>query len=85
MLQLRYGNTGQKNGNLYFSQIKVELVYSDDHRHPAWSRRGIPRSCRRVQEFYPFQGVTIMVWGGIFYNGPTELCIYRDTMTVRYT
>lgn len=64
-----------------FSDESRYGLFSDSHRIKIWTPRETPLLNRYIQETAPFRGGTLMVWGGICYNGRTELHVCNGTMT----
>ena len=54
--------------------------FSDSRRVRVWTLPRVPRNRRPVQKVYPYRGGTIMVWGGICFNGRTDLYICDGNM-----
>lgn len=64
---------------LFTDESRFGLM-SDSRRIRIWTRRQTPRTARFIQKVAPFKGGTIMVWGGICYNGRTDLYVCRRSM-----
>lgn len=61
--------------NVLFTDESRFCLFNSDRRVRVWRRQGqrYDRSC--VQPVHAFNGGSVMVWGGIWYNGRTELVI----------
>lgn len=54
--------------------------FSDSRRKRVWTQPLVPRHRRLVQEVHPFRGGTVCVWGGICYDGRTDLLVIPGNM-----
>lgn len=64
---------------LFTDESRFGLM-SDSRRIRIWTNRQTPRNARFIQKVAPFKGGTIMVWGGICYNGRTDLYVCHRSM-----
>lgn len=57
--------------------------YSDSRRVRVWTAPRIPRNRRQIQEVHPFRGGSVTVWGGICFNGRTDLHVLQGNMNAQ--
>lgn len=64
-----------------FSDESRFCLRTDRRTVRVWRLRNTRLNDRYVQEGHPFGVRGVMVWGGIFYGGRTELYVCEGTMT----
>lgn len=73
-------NWGEEWRNVLFTDESRYGRFSDSRRVRVWTLPRVPRNQRQVQVVYPYKGGTTMVWGGICFNGRTDLHICQGNM-----
>nr|CAH7733519.1 unnamed protein product [Callosobruchus chinensis] len=70
--------------NVLFSDESRFGLVSDDYRERVWRERGGQNRLATAIGVAPYRGGTQILWGGIGFNGRTQLIHIRGTMTGAY-
>nr|CAH7753054.1 unnamed protein product [Callosobruchus chinensis] len=70
--------------NVLFSDESRFGLVSDDYRESVWGERGGLNRLATAIGVAPYRGGTQMLWGGIKFNGRTQLIYIPGTMTGAY-
>lgn len=68
---------------LFTDETRIGL-FSDDYRQRVWREAGQRNRLNTALEVAPYQGGTEMFWGGIMYNGRTELVRVPQTLNAHF-
>ena len=68
---------------VFTDETRIGLI-SDDYRQRVWREVGRHHRLNTALEVAPYQGGSEMFWGGIFYNGRTELIHVPQTMNAHF-